>query len=298
MPLRRAYEFLVRTLEIDAVVLIDGGIDSLLRGDETSLGTPAEDYASLAAVHSLPVAMKILACIDFGAELRDGICHGQVLERVAEVAAAGGLPGMWPLVASTVAAQRYVDGASYIADRQRHQHGSHIHSVVRWSLDGTFGARGGHVCVSPLASVYWFFSARAVAESNLILEHIQETRTLWEIAAMIEAVRKTITINCGAAFRYSEHLLNRSEVDLQPRPDGIGPVQNGITVIVEFSQRVEAVGGCRTRPQWRCGSKQFRTAVDAAIRVAVEHENGSALPESCRHGPFSRLIRIGLHGWP
>src|SRR5258708_37571114 len=48
-PLARAYRALVERLAIDAIVLVDGGIDAVLRGDETSLGTPSEDLASLAA---------------------------------------------------------------------------------------------------------------------------------------------------------------------------------------------------------------------------------------------------------
>src|SRR5262245_1872586 len=39
-PLARAYRALVERLAIDAIVLVDGGIDAMLRGDETSLGTP------------------------------------------------------------------------------------------------------------------------------------------------------------------------------------------------------------------------------------------------------------------
>jgi hypothetical protein len=193
-PLRRAYEFLVRSLDIDAIVLIDGGVDSILRGDETSLGTPSEDFASLAAVEALEVPTKVLACIGFGAELRDGICHAQVLERVAELTAAGALLGMWPLVEGTPAASAYQQASQYIADRQKHQHGSHIHSVVGRSMRGDFGSQGAHVWLSPLSSIYWFFDATKVAATNLILEHIADTKTLWEVAAIVEAVRKSIPV--------------------------------------------------------------------------------------------------------
>ncbi|ANZ39485.1 hypothetical protein BBK82_28990 [Lentzea guizhouensis] len=48
-PLRAAYRTLVRRLGVDAVVLVDGGADILLRGDEKHLGTPVEDMMSLAA---------------------------------------------------------------------------------------------------------------------------------------------------------------------------------------------------------------------------------------------------------
>jgi hypothetical protein len=200
VPLRQAYEYLVTTLNIDAVVLIDGGIDSLLRGNETSLGTPAEDFASLAAVGSLSVPVKLLACVGFGAELRDGICHAQVLERVAELTVGGAFLGVWPLITSTRAADEYRQASEFIGRRQREQHGSHIHSVVQWSLEGSFGARADHVWVSPLASMFWFFSLEHVTRTNLILEHIHETKTLWEIAAIIEALRKTIPVRVRCAI--------------------------------------------------------------------------------------------------
>src|SRR4051812_3996197 len=61
-PLAAAYRALVERLAIDAIVLVDGGIDAVLRGDETSLGTPSEDLASLAAVTSLGIPTAI-ACV-------------------------------------------------------------------------------------------------------------------------------------------------------------------------------------------------------------------------------------------
>jgi hypothetical protein len=83
-PLRRAYQRLVEKLGIDALVLIDGGIDALLRGDESELGTPEEDNTSLAAVRPLAVPRKLLACLGLGAELRDGICHEQAFARMSD----------------------------------------------------------------------------------------------------------------------------------------------------------------------------------------------------------------------
>lgn len=45
-PVRDAYRHLIETLDLDAIVLIDGGTDILMRGDEAGLGTPAEDMTS------------------------------------------------------------------------------------------------------------------------------------------------------------------------------------------------------------------------------------------------------------
>jgi hypothetical protein len=47
VPLLAAYQRLYEILALDAVVLVDGGTDSLMRGDEAGLGTPAEDVTSM-----------------------------------------------------------------------------------------------------------------------------------------------------------------------------------------------------------------------------------------------------------
>lgn len=44
-PLRAAYRHVIEHAEIDTVILVDGGIDATLRGDETAIGTPSEDLA-------------------------------------------------------------------------------------------------------------------------------------------------------------------------------------------------------------------------------------------------------------
>src|SRR5947209_3070929 len=51
-PVARGYAALAAELKPDTVVLVDGGTDSLMRGDEDGLGTPQEDVASIAAVHA------------------------------------------------------------------------------------------------------------------------------------------------------------------------------------------------------------------------------------------------------
>ncbi len=49
-PLVEDYRQLIQRLAIDSIVLIDGGVDSLSRGDEELCGTILEDYITLAAV--------------------------------------------------------------------------------------------------------------------------------------------------------------------------------------------------------------------------------------------------------
>lgn len=91
-PLRAALADLVERLGADAVVLVDGGVDILLRGDETSIGTPAEDLTSLCAVSGLDVPTRLIMCLGFGAEPQDEdarVSSGRIRPNVAEPLVAG-----------------------------------------------------------------------------------------------------------------------------------------------------------------------------------------------------------------
>ncbi len=46
------YEALAKELQMDAIVLVDGGTDSLMQGDEEGLGTPMEVRDSHIHSHS------------------------------------------------------------------------------------------------------------------------------------------------------------------------------------------------------------------------------------------------------
>lgn len=80
-PLRDAYRYLMERLDLDAVVLVDGGTDILLRGDENGLGTPVEDITNLAAVTGRDLAVKLVTCLGFGIDAHHGVNHVQVLEK-------------------------------------------------------------------------------------------------------------------------------------------------------------------------------------------------------------------------
>jgi len=193
-PLRRAYRFILESFDIDAVVLFDGGVDALLRGDETSLGTPAEDLTSVAAVAALEVPLKALGCLALGAELRDGICHEQVFERIAELTRLGGFVGAVPLLQSTEAGRRYRAAVEYAFAHQSSQRTSHINRVVLAAMRGDFGAQGPHIWISPLLNMLWYFDLDQVARSHLFLDQLEGTETIWEVSARIEGIRKGLEV--------------------------------------------------------------------------------------------------------
>jgi hypothetical protein len=194
VPLAAAYQALVERHGIDAIVLIDGGIDALLRGDERSLGTPSEDLASLAAVACVAVPTKILACVGLGAELRDGISHADVFERIAALTTRGAFLGAAALLPDTDAGRLYLDAVEHVFSHQADLKRSHVHTVIRAACQGEFGHRGPHVWLSPLLNMFWFFDAGAVASDHAFLPSLADTLTIWDVVARIEAIRHVITI--------------------------------------------------------------------------------------------------------
>ena len=198
-PLAAAYRALVERLRVDAVILVDGGIDAVLRGDEISLGTPAEDLASLCAATSLGVP-AVLACVGMTAELRDRISHAQVFERIAELTREGGYLGAAALVPGTPATDDYVTAVRTVFAGQEHQRRSHVHAVVLDALAGSFGATAPHVWLSALATRYWFFDAHVVARTHCFLDALRATESIWDVAARVEAARKALAIREHAAI--------------------------------------------------------------------------------------------------
>ena len=200
VPLAAAYAKLVSDLQIDTVVLVDGGIDALLRGDETSIGTPAEDLSSLAAVRQLEVPRKILACVGLGAEIRDGIAHEQVFARIAELTRAGAFLGSSSILPQTDAGRLYRDAVQYVFGHQQGLRNSHVHKVVLAAMRGDYGMDGPHVWLSPLLPVFWFFGLDAVADSHLFLSRLRSTQNIWELTAIVEAERHALAVKERSAI--------------------------------------------------------------------------------------------------
>ncbi len=195
-PLRAAYQALVSRLQLDGVVLMDGGIDLILRGDETSIGTPAEDLASLSAVAGVDVEVKIVACVGFGAEIRNRICHAQVFERIAELSALGGYLGCSDLAGAPPHSRQYVECMAFVFDNQSAVKRSHVHAVVLRALAGEFGSNRGEsdVWISPLLSIYWYFDLSTVADSHLFVAELEWTERLLEIVRYVEGLRRQLTV--------------------------------------------------------------------------------------------------------
>ena len=136
----------------------------------------------------------MIACVGLGAELRDGICHEQALARIAELTREGGFLGSAALARGERSADLYADAVAFAFAGQERQRQSHIHKVIVAAMCGEFGPSAPHVWLSPLLSVFWFFSLPVVARTHMFVDQLKETNSSWDVTVLIEAIRKTLKI--------------------------------------------------------------------------------------------------------
>ena len=92
--LTRLYRQFIDTHSIDAIVLVDGGSDSIMAGDEQGLGDPIEDAVSITTVASLTgLKAKVLVVIGLGTDRFNHVSDAASLRTIAELTRMGGFLG-------------------------------------------------------------------------------------------------------------------------------------------------------------------------------------------------------------
>jgi len=191
-----AYEWLVRSLQPDTLILVDGGTDCLMRGDEAGLGTPQEDMVSLLASHAVTgVGRKFLVCVGFGIDTFHGVCHAHFLENVAALIREGGFMGAWSLTRELLEFELYREAYEFTSARMPRQP-SIVNTSLISAIDGWFGdhhatrrTEDTELFINPLMALYWAFRLEMVASRNLYLERIRNTNTYADLSLAIEAFR-------------------------------------------------------------------------------------------------------------
>lgn len=69
------YRYIVKEYEIDMIILVDGGMDSLMFGDEEGLGILQEDICLMVVVYRIGIKNKMLLSIGFGVDYYYGVFY-------------------------------------------------------------------------------------------------------------------------------------------------------------------------------------------------------------------------------
>ncbi|MFF4544902.1 DUF1152 domain-containing protein [Streptomyces sp. NPDC001435] len=196
-PLRAAYRALLAHLGgVDAVVLVDGGTDILMRGDEHGLGTPEEDMASLAAVDGLDeVPHRLVACLGFGVDAYHGVNHSLVLENLAALDREGAYLGAFSLPRESREGALYLDAVAH-AQQATASHPSIVQGSVAAAVRGDFGdvrfterTRNSELFVNPLMALYFCVDLPGLARRNLYLDRLAKTSLMRQISTLIAEFR-------------------------------------------------------------------------------------------------------------
>ncbi|PWI14760.1 hypothetical protein DI272_11770 [Streptomyces sp. Act143] len=197
-PLRAAYRALLDHLgPVDAIVLVDGGTDILLRGDEHGLGTPEEDMASLAAVAGLDeVPERLVACLGFGVDAHHGVNHALVLENLAALDREGGYLGAFSVPRDSREGALYLDAVAH-AQECTPDHPSIVNGSVAAAVRGDFGdvrfterTRDSELFINPLMALYFCVDAPTLARRNLYLDRLEDTALMRQISSVIAQFRE------------------------------------------------------------------------------------------------------------
>jgi hypothetical protein len=173
-----------RHLGCDLVLLVDVGGDVLAHGDEPGLASPLCDAVLLAGAERPAAAGLRVAGAVFGPGCDGELTPDELLARLAEVAAAGGLLGAWGLTPEALAVAE--PAAAAIPTEASAQ----ALACARGAL-GEAEIRGGRRRVprSPLGAVTFFFDpAAAVASAARAARAVAGARDLNDADARLRAV--------------------------------------------------------------------------------------------------------------
>ncbi|MFE1590088.1 DUF1152 domain-containing protein [Streptomyces sp. NPDC058737] len=206
-PLRAAYEALIALHGIDAVVLVDGGTDILLRGDEAGLGTPEEDLTSVAALAALDdVPHRLVVSLGFGVDAYHGVNHVQVLENIAALEREGACLGAFSVPRATREGALYLDAVAH-AQEHTPERPSIVNGSVAAAVRGECGdvrftdrTRGSELFVNPLMSLYFAFDLPGLAARCLYLDRIEDTHLMRQVQSRIAEFRETVVTRPPRAF--------------------------------------------------------------------------------------------------
>jgi hypothetical protein len=198
IPAVAAMREVIKKEGIDTVVLIDGGTDSLMRGDEQELGSPQEDMLSIASLDSITDIKednKLLVCLGFGIDAFHGVSHGRFLENVANLILTGGFLGVFTCMKEMPEVQKFISLCKYVFHRM--DDSSIVASSVIAAIEGQFGdyhsserTVGSELFINELMAQYWCFKLGPVAKSIHYLDSLKATTRMQELAQGINNYRR------------------------------------------------------------------------------------------------------------
>jgi len=186
------YNYIIDKHNIEAIILIDGGTNSMMFGDEPDIGTPVEDICSIISVGNVNVGIKILSCIGFGLDDYNGVDHYYFLRNVATLTKTHNFLGNITLLPQMEETKLYSNLIEYV-NKEMYTTPSIIANSIISATQGEYGdfhatyrTKGNKLWINPLMSLFWNFNLDAVVEK------IQYNKGFIGEAERVEEVHRAI----------------------------------------------------------------------------------------------------------
>lgn len=205
--LHNLYHQIVIHHEVDAILLFDGGSDSLMRGNENGLGDPIEDAVSIGAIAKLThprILLKALLSIGLGCDRFNDVSDASSLRSIAELTRLGGYLGCFHLTPTNPGFQYYMSCVEYLYNQFPFR--SVISGCILSSALGHFGfeipesllnsgrVNKGDVYLWPLMSIVWSFDINIIAQRSLVIPWIQDAITVSDMFEKLQQKRREMKI--------------------------------------------------------------------------------------------------------
>ena len=213
--LTRLYRQFIESHAVDAIVLFDGGSDSLMSGDEEGLGDPIEDAVSVAAVASLSeLKTRILVSIGLGTDRFNHVSDYSSLRAIAELTRMGGFLGAIGLEPASYGSRLYQDCLEHVFQRQGFR--SVLAGTIASAIDGHFGldevpaalqhrVRPGQLFLWPLMAILWGFDVETVARRSMLATWIRDCQTVSDCYDALATGRRKIQSQLRGVEDFPRH---------------------------------------------------------------------------------------------
>ena len=189
--------------EVDAIVMFDGGSDSLMVGSEAGLGDPIEDAVSIAAAATIDfprLKERIVIAVGLGCDRFNQVSDAATLRAIGELTAVRGFLGCASLHAGTQPHTIYKKCIEHLQGRANFR--SVIANSIVASGEGGSGFNvpeelrrripHGTLYLWPLMCMHWAFSITAVYNRSLLAPLLLESPSIDEMYTVLRQLRSRL----------------------------------------------------------------------------------------------------------
>ena len=188
------YSKICEAHNLNLILLVDHGSDSLLAGNEKEIGTYLEDMLTIIAAQRTGTE-AVLCNLVLGYDRHSGVSDCSSFRALAEVTAAGGALGNCSLGKKMPEVQKYVQACEFVEHRMPWTNGQGL--FLRNALEGNFG----HVdlyhlphrtFINPIMTQIFFSDLKAVVGRIKFWEYVEDCNTASEVVSGIEYFRNEL----------------------------------------------------------------------------------------------------------